>query len=112
MPSGDGSQDAGSAASGQEGSYTETAGGPTSTWADYSDAGGARGATIPSGQSVQVACVIQGFQVADGNANWYLIASSPWNSAYYASADAFYNNGSASGSLDGTPDVDPSVPSC
>lgn len=94
------------------GTFTETVGGPTATWTDYSDAGGTQGATIPSGQSVQVMCVVQGFKVADGNTNWYLIASSPWNSAYYASADAFYNNGATSGSLDGTLDVDPDVPAC
>jgi hypothetical protein len=92
--------------------FTETVGGPTATWADYSDAGGNEGATIPAGQSVQVACVTQGFQVADGNTNWYLITSSPLTSAYYASADAFYNNGANSGNLDGTPYVDPSVPPC
>jgi len=92
--------------------FTETVGGPTHTWSDYSDAGGTEGPTIPTGQSVQVTCVVQGFKVADGNTNWYLIASSPWNNAYYASADAFYNNGATSGSLNGTPFVDPAVPVC
>jgi hypothetical protein len=92
--------------------FTETVGGPTHTWSDYSDAGGTGGATIPTGQSVQVTCVVQGFKVADGNTNWYLIASSPWNNAYYASSDAFYNNGATSGSLDGTPYADPAVPAC
>jgi hypothetical protein len=92
--------------------FTETVGGPTHTWTDYSDAGGTEGETIPSGQSVQVACVVQGFRVADGNTNWYQIASSPWDNNYYASSDAFYNNGATSGSLDGTPYVDPDVPAC
>lgn len=92
--------------------YTETVGGPTHTWTDFSDAGGTEGATIFSGQSVQVTCEVQGFEVADGNTNWYRIASSPWDNAYYASADAFYNNGATSGTLDGTPYVDPAVPSC
>jgi hypothetical protein len=92
--------------------YTETVGGPTHTWTNYSNAGGTEGATVPTGQSVQVACVVQGFKVADGNTNWYRIASSPWNSAYYASADAFYNNGATSGSLNGTPYVDPKVAAC
>ena len=59
-----------------------------------------------------MACVVQGFKVASGNSNWYKIASSPWNGTYYASADAFYNNGSTSGSLIGTPFVDPRVPAC
>jgi hypothetical protein len=92
--------------------YTETVGGPTHTWTNYSNAGGAEGATIATHASVQVSCVVQGFRVADGNTNWYRIASSPWNNAYYASSDAFYNNGATSGSLDGTPYVDPKVPSC
>lgn len=92
--------------------FTETVGGPTHTWTNYSDAGGTEGPTIPTGQSVQVTCVVQGFKVADGNTNWYLIASSSWNNAYYASADAFYNNGATSGSLHGTPYVDPVVPPC
>lgn len=92
--------------------FTETVGGPTHTWSNYSNAGGNEGATIPTGQSVQVACVVQGFKVADGNTNWYRIASSPWNDAFYASSDAFYNNGATSGSLHGTPYVDPAVPAC
>jgi hypothetical protein len=92
--------------------FTETVGGPTHTWTDYSDAGGTQGAVIPYGQSVQVTCVVQGFKVADGNTNWYQIASSPWDNNYYASSDAFYNNGATSGSLDGTPYVDPNVPAC
>jgi len=92
--------------------FTETVGGPTHTWTNYSNAGGTEGATVPTGQSVQITCVVQGFRVADGNTNWYLIASSPWNNAYFASADAFYNNGATSGSLRGTPYVDPKVPAC
>jgi hypothetical protein len=53
-----------------------------------------------------------GFRVADGNTWWYRIASGPWNGAFYVSADAFYNNGQTSGSLIGTPFVDPAVPDC
>jgi hypothetical protein len=92
--------------------YAEVVGGPTHTWTNYSNAGGTAGVTIPTGQSVQVTCVVQGFRVADGNTNWYRIASSPWSNAFYASADAFYNNGATSGSLRGTPYVDPQVPTC
>jgi hypothetical protein len=61
---------------------------------------------------VQITCRTEGFRVADGNTWWYRIASSPWNDAYYVSADAFYNNGATSGSLNGTPFVDPAVPGC
>ena len=90
----------------------ETTGGVTHTWTNYANAGGAQGPSIPSNATVEIACAIQGFRVADGNTWWYKIASGPWNSAYYASADAFYNNGATSGSLIGTPFVDPNVPTC
>jgi hypothetical protein len=84
----------------------------THTWTNYSDAGGTEGPSIPSNQTVQIACKVTGFKVADGNTWWYRIASGPWNGTYYASADAFYNDGATSGSLVGTPFVDPSVPNC
>jgi hypothetical protein len=61
---------------------------------------------------VQITCKVTGFAVADGNTWWYKIVSSPWNGAYYVSADAFYNDEATSGSLHGTPFVDPSVPNC
>ncbi|HVW79360.1 MAG TPA: amidase domain-containing protein [Mycobacteriales bacterium] len=92
--------------------YTETTGGVTNTWSNYSNAGGSEGQQIPAHATVQVACVVPGFKVADGDTWWYEIASSPWNGAYFASADAFYNNGATSGSLSGTPFVDPAVPAC
>jgi hypothetical protein len=92
--------------------YAETVGGVTHTWTNYTNAGGTQGPSIQTGQTVQVACAVQGFTVQDGNTWWYQIASSPWSSSYYASADAFYNNGETSGSLIGTPYVDPNVPVC
>jgi hypothetical protein len=61
---------------------------------------------------VQITCRIIGFTVSDGNDWWYEIASSPWSNNYWASADAFYNNGETSGSLHGTPFYDPNVPVC
>jgi hypothetical protein len=91
---------------------SETTGGITHTWTDYTNAGGSEGASIASNESVQIACAVQGFEVADTNTWWYRIASSPWSSNFYASADAFYNNGQTSGSLHGTPFVDPAVPLC
>ena len=90
----------------------ETVGGVTHTWTNYVSAGGTQGASIASFQTVQVACKLTGFRVADGNTWWYRIASSPWNNTFYASADAFYNNGATSGSLIGTPFFDPAVPNC
>ena len=92
--------------------YSETSGSVVHTWTDYSDAGGNEGPEMPSNDTVQIACKVNGFTVADGNTWWYRIASSPWNGSYYGSADAFYNNGETSGSLKGTPFVDPNVPNC
>jgi surface antigen len=93
--------------------YSETSGpGPVHTWTNYSNAGGTEGPSIPDNSTVQIACKLTGFAVEDGNTWWYRIASSPWNGSYYASADAFYNNGETSGSLKGTPFDDPSVPNC
>jgi hypothetical protein len=92
--------------------YAETTGGATNTWTNYTNAGGYQGPTIPAFTTVQIACRLTGFRVADGNTWWYRIAQSPWNGAYYASADAFYNNGATSGTLHGTPFVDANVPSC
>lgn len=92
--------------------HAETTGGVAHTWTNYTNAGGNEGPAIPSNASVQIACALQGFRVADGNTWWYRIASSPWNGNFYVSADAFYNNGQTSGSLIGTPFVDPAVSSC
>jgi surface antigen len=92
--------------------HAETTGGVTHTWTNYTNAGGTEGPSIPSNTTVQVTCALPGFRVADGNTWWYRVASSPWNNAFYASADAFYNNGQTSGSLIGTPFVDPAVPGC
>ncbi len=100
------------AARNPNGTYSETAGGNANTWTNYTNAGGSQGPTVPGGATIEIACVVQGFRVADGNTNWYLIAQSPWNYNYYVAADAFYNNGATSGSLRGTPFVDPAVPAC
>ena len=92
--------------------YSETTGGPANTWTNYTNAGGTQGPTIPGNATVQIACKLPGFTVADGNTWWYKVASSPWSNAYYVSADAFYNNGATSGPLKGTPFVDPAVADC
>lgn len=90
----------------------ETTGGVTHTWSNYTNAGGTEGPSIPSNATVQIACRLAGFRVADGNTWWYRIASAPWSGVYYASADAFFNNGQTSGTLKGTPFVDEAVPNC
>lgn len=92
--------------------YPETTGGVTHTWTNYTNAGGTQGPSIASHRTVRIACKLTGFRVADGNTWWYRIASSPWSNHYYASADAFYNNGQTSGSLIGTPFVDSKVRNC
>jgi hypothetical protein len=92
--------------------YPETTGSVTHTWSDYTDAGGRQGRTIPAYGTVRVACRLEGFTVTDGNDWWYEIASRPWKDRYFASADAFYNNGATSGPLQGTPFVDPKVQLC
>lgn len=92
--------------------YDETTGGEAHTWTNYTNAGGYEGPVIPAFDTIQIACRVQGFEVADGDKWWYLIASSPWSSKYYVSADPFYNNGQTSGPLEGTPLVDLNVPEC
>lgn len=92
--------------------WAETAGGVAHTWTNYTNAGGTQGPSIAGGQTVAIACKLQGFRVADGNTWWYRIASSPWSDNFYVSADAFYNNGATSGPLKGTPFVDPAVANC
>jgi hypothetical protein len=93
--------------------FSETPGSEVNTWSDYADGGGTHGPTIPSHETVQVKCRVEGLRVSDGNTWWYRIASSPWNDAYYGSADAFYNEpGVTSGSLVGTPFYEAQVPIC
>ena len=92
--------------------YLETTGGVTHTWTNYKDAGGLQGPVITKNKTVRIACRTVGFEVQDGNTWWYRIASSPWDARFYASADAFYNNGATSGSLVGTPWYDPRVSVC
>ncbi|MET7968744.1 hypothetical protein [Micromonospora sp. NPDC005305] len=92
--------------------HAETVGLATHTWTNYTNAGGSAGPVIPRYTTVQVACRLPGFAVADGNTWWYRVASPGWDNQFYASADAFYNNGATSGSLHGTPYVDEAVPFC
>ena len=92
--------------------YPETAGDGTATWSNYTTAGGTAGAYINSGETVQVTCKVAGLQEAVGNAYWYEIASSPWNNAFYAPTNYFYNDGQTSGTLNDLTLVDPKVPNC
>ena len=92
--------------------YSETVGLGANTWNDYFQANGVNGPSINAGQTVQVSCRVQGFRVQDGNIWWYRIASAPWNNNFYASADAFWNNGQTSGNFHGSSIVDFRVPAC
>ena len=46
--------------------WTETTGGAAHTWTNYTNAGGTQGPTIPGFDTVQIACRLTGFKVADG----------------------------------------------
>jgi hypothetical protein len=63
-------------------------------------------------QTVAIACKVQGFALLTETHGG--IASRPLRgtTSYFVSADAFYNNGAASGRLHGTPFADPGVPDC
>jgi hypothetical protein len=50
--------------------YPETTGGAANTWTNYTNAGGYQGPTIAAYATVQIACKLQGFRVADGNTWW------------------------------------------
>ncbi len=92
--------------------YFETAGSSgATTFSDPSNESGVS-TRVAAYQTIQVSCWLTGLAVSDGNPYYYRIASSPWNNSYYASGDPFYNNGSTSGGLVGTPFKDNTVPSC
>lgn len=99
------------AASGPASTWTETTGTPAHTWADATQLTGA-GTPLGPRQSVQVSCRVRGYVVEDGDPWWYRLASAPWNGRYYATSDAFYNNGATSGSVDTGVVVDEQVPVC
>lgn len=91
--------------------WTETTGTPAHTWANATQLTGA-GTPLGPRQSVQVSCRVRGYVVQDGDPWWYRLASSPWDGRYYATSDAFYNNGATSGSVDTGVVVDEQVPVC
>jgi transcriptional regulator with XRE-family HTH domain len=97
--------------SGPASTWTETTGTPAHTWADATQLTGA-GTPLGPRQSVQVLCRVRGYVVQDGDPWWYLLASTPWNGHYYATSDAFYNNGATSGPVDNGVVVDQQVPVC
>ncbi len=90
----------------------EVAGGLAHTWSDPRTAGGRMSVPLRDGEAVSIACRVRGFQVQDGDVWWYRIRSRPWSGRFYATADAFYNDGRTSGSLKGTLFVDRRIPDC
>lgn len=92
--------------------FTETTGTPAHVWSDYRTASGGRGTPLQPRQSVQVSCRVRGYVVQDGDPWWYRLESSPWDGHYYATSDAFYNNGSDHGPVDNGVIVDEQVPLC
>lgn len=101
----------GSGSAGPASTWTETTGTPAHTWGDPVQLTGA-GTPLGPRQSVQVLCRVRGYVVEDGDPWWYRLASAPWNGRFYATSDAFYNNGATSGSVDTGVVVDEQVPVC
>lgn len=81
------------------------------TFTDPFNASG-MGAKIPAAAWVQVVCKVYAPQIQSANPDgyWYLIASSPWNSAYYAVANTFMNGDPWNGPY--THNTDFNVPNC
>lgn len=93
--------------------HYETTGSLTHTWSVYRTGGGEPGESIPTRTTVQVECKVRGLTLSsDGNPWWYRISEPPWNGRFYASADAFYNNGQTTGRLNNGVLVDGDVPNC
>jgi len=86
--------------------------GSVRTWQDYRIAGGEAGPIIEADTPVMVTCRVRGYKVESGNEWWYLIASSPWEKQYFATADGFWNRSKTTGNFRSTPLVDRRVPEC
>lgn len=71
------------------------------------------GERIPPRTWVQVSCKVHAPQIVSVNPDgyWYRIASAPWNNAYYAPANTFWN-GDVEGQLPYTRNTDWNVPNC
>lgn len=71
------------------------------------------GVKIPAMAYVEVSCKVYAPQIASANPDgyWYRIASPPWNNAYYAVANTFWN-GDIPGVKPYTHNTDFSVPDC
>jgi hypothetical protein len=90
----------------------EVAGGAAHTWSNPRTAGGRAARPLQTGERVRISCRVRGYQVPDGDVWWYRLAPPPWSGRFYATADAFYNNGRTHGSLIGSKLVDRRIPVC
>jgi hypothetical protein len=81
------------------------------TFSNYHNASGP-GQHIARDQTVQVSCKVYDPTIESVNPDgyWYRIASGPWNNAYYAAANTFYNGDPHDGPY--THNTDASVPDC
>ena len=81
------------------------------TFTNYHNASGL-GPTVPAAAWVQITCKVYDPTIASANPDgyWYLIASSPWDNAYYAPANTFMNGDPWGGPY--THNTDYSVPDC
>jgi hypothetical protein len=89
----------------------ETPNQPVNTFTNYHNASGV-GPAIAAGQWVEVSCRVYDPTIASVNPDgyWYRIASSPWNNAYYSTANTFMNGDPYGGPY--THNTDFSVPLC
>lgn len=96
------------------GAWTEQSGrGGSPTFQDIANASGP-GPVIAPMTYVEVSCKVLPAKTIDTalpGGYWYRIASAPWNNAYYAAANTFWN-GDIPGRGPYTHHVDPGVPDC
>jgi hypothetical protein len=92
--------------------YKETAGGPADVHEDYKSLVGVDRNAIGAGDDVQVACRVRGVKVGPSDNPWWYLLASPRFRGRFVTADAFFNNGKASGDISHTPLVDKNVQSC
>lgn len=85
------------------------------TFTDYTSAGGTQGPRIDANGTVEVSCRIEGWKsptAPSGDNWWYRVESNPWNDAFYAYADNFYNVWPPTGPINNGVLVDTKVPLC
>lgn len=92
--------------------WVETTGTPAHTWANPSNPGVHAGPPLGPREAVSVSCRVRGYVVSDGDPWWYRLAGKDWHNDFYATSDAFYNNGQINGPVDNGIIVDDQVALC